>query len=92
MATDELKEETSAMIQLAEEYGDNDNDNTEEKQDANNNDDNSYSKAITDDMFLAEGARREIGSMVWIQRIADISLAAETFFCNFAIELYVYIL
>ena len=83
MATEKFGEDIDVQIQLnKKEDIDTDGDDIEEKQDQGIN--------ITDDMFLAEGARREIGSMVWIQRVADINLAAETFFCNFAIELYVY--
>ena len=75
-----VEEETYAMIQPMTQVEDN-------IADDDNND--NMKAEITDDMFCPEGAQREIGSMVWIYRVADINLARNQFFANFDIELYV---
>ena len=41
---------------------------------------------LADDVFLPEGSRRDIGSMVWIFRVSDIDLVKETFFVTFGVE------
>eukprot|EP01083_Nonionella_stella_P185703 677770_1 len=44
--------------------------------------------SVTDDMFRSEGSQIQLGSMVWVFRIADVDLVKETFFANFAIEFH----
>mmetsp|Transcript_22890 Transcript_22890/g.36751 ORF Transcript_22890/g.36751 Transcript_22890/m.36751 type:complete len:449 (+) Transcript_22890:30-1376(+) len=41
---------------------------------------------VTDDMFIAEGVPREIGSMVFVFRVSDVNLVAQTFFADFGLE------